>query len=299
MKVNKIGGIIACGVVLVIVGVICVSNSYASNDPADEAYLVAHADDYFKKYNIRTKPEQARAQGVLVKEMERLALTTDIGDIACSDSAQRILVSIKRNASKHRSDSRFVINSFDTKRSNRCGGKVRAVFEGDEEVFAPWLIFSLDEESGRKGKKFGRIRYDVSIGEARLVHEIKNASMFPRFDGFRCMVKRPFPDTSIMFVTGQGEYVYELKGLNSGNEWDTITIPFEKLSGNDSFVPQHTREIQFVFSEEDIDLLQGEACIDSFQLVHLSGDESKAKKELVYNVDGAVRLGQNKSFFQR
>lgn len=115
-------------------------------------FFAEYIDDYFLDLSTLDDPEEVRAMIRLRKEMERLVLKIDAGDIKDEELRNKV-IALRRLVMRKMNSGVFVINNFDRRNGNRLGGPVIAVYDGEPTYTSPWLAYALVNEEKRIGKK--------------------------------------------------------------------------------------------------------------------------------------------------
>jgi len=256
-----------------------------------------HVGEYFKEVPDSLPANEKRERNRLKRELERLALKVDAGDIR-NKRVRELVITIRRNAMKNQNSNAFVFHNFDSLQANRLQGRVAAQYDGVIGSISPWLELKLVNEKKRVGKKMLQLDYDVYEGDVSLDFEVKRHDYFSRYNALVFDICGPVPVLTVCLKMKDGSFVSS-KVQDVGNTWRTLSIPFSTMDGYASFDPSNVAAISFVINRYGTVEQRGSFYLDSFQLKRVSKSrEVAAKNNFRYEVEGAVPLGTNKSFLQ-
>ncbi len=268
------------------------------NEKDLEKYVKKHIDVYDIAVELLETNQERRDTLRMRRELERLVLKMDAGDIKDDDLRKKV-IRLRRAAMKNRNKGEYMINNFERLTRNRLGGSVGAVFDGKVDTVSPWLDYSLENEKKRIGKKLLHMWFDVSQGNVAFYHDIERYRICERYDSFSLKVRGTVKGCSLQLTNDTGVlHEYILEDITA--EWQTFVIPFRNLSDSETLDFSKINRILFFVNEYLALTDTGSLYFDDFALRITDKKKSVHEKRhgYAYEVEGAVPLGTNKSFMQ-
>lgn len=276
-----------------------VGASYDGSDRDSSAiikYLNANAELYFTDLNSVTSSQKRRKIIDLQKELERLALKIDAGDIANKKLRERV-IAIKRNANNKSSDREFVFNDFNSLRATGRHGALVVEFDGIEEKVSPWLKLSVTKKDNLAREKILQIDYDVSEGDALFSFIVKRRDYFKRYNSFVFSAKGDSATLQVAVIFKDGASMHKTFRVDS-YDWMSVSIPFDTMNGYESFDFKNVSSISLSILSVKTEQKKGTLFFDSLRLQRITVPKKNTSNSVSsYSVEGAVPLGENKSFF--
>jgi hypothetical protein len=273
--------------------------SYDGSDRDSSAiikYLNTNAELYFTDLNSITSSQKRRKIIELQKELERLALKIDAGDISNKKLRERV-IAIKRNANNKSSDREFVLNDFSSLRATSRHGALVVEFAGIEDKISPWLKLSLSKKDNLVREKILQIDYDVLEGDASFSFSVKRRDYFKRYNSFVFSVKGDSATLQVAVIFKDGESMHKTFRVDS-RSWMSVAIPFDTMNGYESFDFKNVRSIVLSVLSVESEYKKGTLFFDSFRLQKITIPKKNIPNSVQrYSVEGTVPLGENKSFF--
>ncbi len=262
-------------------------------------YLEGNMDEYLCDLSKIKSSKERREIIRLRKEMERLALKIDAGDIK-DDELRKKIVALRRKAFKKINRDEFVINNFDRHGNNRLGGEIGTEFSGEYLYNSPWLNYSLEDEENRVGKKVINFEYDINEGPVTFYSEVKLHQQFKKNNAIGFKIKSEADAILVQFECEEGlRHDYVVTKLK--NQWKTVVIPFKKFSNYENFDARKIKKINFILNDQITYPLTGMFSLNDLILKNIGekGVQVVPKHVIKYEVEGTVPLGSNKSFFRK
>lgn len=282
---------------------IAVADARYTGDDADqkaiERYIRAHIDDYFRDLNTVNNRQKRRVIIELRREIESLALKIDAGDIRNISFRQKV-ITIRSNASKKSQSNQLVVHNFDRMNNNRLGGRPISEYAGVIGSISPWIDIAVVNEEGRLGKKMLQAEYDVTEGEVSIIVPVRYAHYFKRYNEIRCKIKGDLHSIRIGLKFRDGQIESQVVA-DIGKAWNHISFPIDDLGEDGSFDTADVTGIYFTLDRSLVHAARGSFYLDELALGRRSDRSASVKKKtsFVYEVEGTVPLGTNKSFFPR
>ena len=293
-------------IMIFVVMIMCIQKNVYSAFDGDEndfdavvKYLKHNIDDYYHDLSQIKSSDKRREVIELRKEMERLVLKIDAGDIKDEELRKKI-IALRRIALKKRSRTEFVINNFDRPGTNQLGGKMGTEFDGEYLYTSPWLMYSFHDEEKRVGKKVIVLEYDITEGPVLFFNEVKIHYPFKKYNALGFKIKSD-SNTILMQLECEKKIVHDYVVSELTRDWQTIIIPFEKFSNYELFDSGKITRINFVLDDAITETLSGTFSLNDLILKNIEekGAQIVPHHVIAYEVEGAVPLGTNKSFIQQ
>ncbi|MBU1864533.1 MAG: hypothetical protein KKH94_12810 [Candidatus Omnitrophica bacterium] len=168
----------------------------------------------------------------------------------------------------------FVIDDFAKKYAyNFTGGINRDFFNGTLYTTTPWCISKVVTDKKRATAL--KLEYDVATGEAGYEAQIRDKTLFQRFDAIAFYVRG---DTDTFKIEIHGKDVHEYLVDEVDEVWKKVVIPFDTFSKYLLFSPQSIYTVRFVFESESVSKQQGTVYIDDIKLILLSTERIESRK---------------------
>jgi len=260
-------------------------------------YIDKNLDVYFTVLDSLSNSEKRQDVNKTKRELERLALKIDAGDVK-NEKLREKIIALRRSAIKSGNRNEFVIHSFERLQRNRLGGSMGTVFEGEAPSVSPYISYRLVNAKKRSGKKVLQCDYDVEEGDVVLFQEVKKHIPLKRYNAFRFKIKG---DVGAVMMQIEAEEMHEFIVRGISDTWITVLVPFADFSKQDLLDKNEIMRINFVLSDQVVKNLQGTFFLDDFVLTKVAEVSEREKTVQVtnYEVEGTVPLGTDKSLFRK
>ena len=296
--------ILFCMVLLMSAGLMCDAalssfDGDVNNFDKVVKYLDKNIDDYYRELSTVKDADKQREIIALRKEMERLVLKIDAGDIQ-NEELRKKIVALRRFVLKKKSKNQFVVNNFDRPGNNRLGSTIGIEYAGVRNSVSPWIDYSFRKDNKRAGKKVISFEYDITEGPVLFFNDVTRHHPFKRYNAIEFKIKSDSSAILVQFACENGiTHNYVVSQLTGA--WQTVTISFEELSNYDAFDYRRIKRINFILHDGITDTLIGTFSLNDMVLkkIGVKGAHVVSKHIINYEVEGTVPLGTNKSFMQQ
>lgn len=265
-----------------------------------EEYIKKNIEKYFEDVDILREPEKKRERHALNRELEKLVLKIDAGDIK-DDTIRKQVVALRRQALKSQNTSEYSISNFDSSGQNRIGSPMRIEYAGKAKSISPWAYGEYENEKGRIGKRYLKLHYDIQEGNVYVVFPVSNTLLFKQYDGLHISLSGDKAYVAFELGNDNTYERYALGEVEKDSKEFSLYFDDEKLFTPESDIQYNDIDfVRLVLVEEDSMMKQGIINIESFSLrkKEKGKDRQHLEKIIQYNVEGSVPLGENKSFIQ-
>jgi len=262
-------------------------------------YFDKNIDDYHRDLSTVKNHDKQREIIALRKEMERLVLKIDAGDIS-NEKLRKKIITLRRGALKKKNRDVFVINNFDRPGNNRLGGSIGIECDGERPSVSPWIDYSFRKDSKRSGKKVMYFEYDITEGPVLFFNDVNIHYPFKRNNAFEFKIKSD-SHAILVQIACENDLRHDYVVSELTGEWQTVIISFEQFGNYELFDYQTIKRVNFILRDDITEILSGSFSLNDLVLkkIGAKGAHIISKHNINYEVEGTVPLGTNKSFIRQ